>query len=68
MNSLEASKPENQNATWIESRGAWVMYVLILATVRFMMYSVGMKSETAWTSWNVSHAVVRDKERKERDQ
>eukprot|EP01114_Cavostelium_apophysatum_P001788 TRINITY_DN1155_c0_g1_i1.p1 TRINITY_DN1155_c0_g1~~TRINITY_DN1155_c0_g1_i1.p1 ORF type:complete len:154 (+),score=11.61 TRINITY_DN1155_c0_g1_i1:75-536(+) len=51
-------KPENKNATWVNSQGAWITYILAIVAARFMFYALGFETVPAWTYWHLVHAVV----------
>lgn len=49
----------NMNSNWVNSRGAWVTNLVIIAALRYVFGIIPMISvETAWTLTNVTYLVV----------
>jgi len=55
---LELHKPENKSTSWIRGTGAWITYVLAIIVFRLFLSAFFLSPVVAWTTWNVSHAVV----------
>jgi len=50
-------KRENRNASWLNSTGTWIIYVVIIVLARILLSTL-MTASHAWTVWNASHAAI----------
>jgi len=48
----------NRNTEWVNGRGTWVAYLVILSTLRVILGLLFDDASQAWTVLNVGHAVV----------
>lgn len=59
MNSDQFIVPEeNLNVSWLEGRGTWAAYVLMLLGARFLMSFLPISNHSQWTATNAFHAVI----------
>lgn len=58
MNAMaDRSVDTNKNVNWMDARGFWVFYSLLLLTL-YMVMPVLLPPPNAWTGVNVIHGVV----------
>ncbi len=50
----------NMNVSWLQSKAAWLLYVLILFGSRFLIW-LYMIDYPGWTIVNIGHAIVSKK-------
>lgn len=55
---LGLRKPQNINAEWVQSRGVWIMYVVIVLSIRMFLSWTFTDACHAWTIINVGHSLV----------
>ncbi len=58
LDSLVAMDP-NRNVNWLNSRGSWVSYILIIAAVRLALGFYGASIANSWSITTIGHVVVR---------
>lgn len=60
MNVGVAHSEENPNSSWLNSRGAWISYLLGLLVLHLFFRSVPfLHGPAIWTLTNVTHSVVK---------
>jgi hypothetical protein len=50
----------NKNVNWMESRGFWSFYILLLSVI-YMSMPFFVAPEDAWTGVNIVHGIVSKK-------
>lgn len=54
-----AHSGQNPNESWLDSRGSWLTYVILIAVGHLCILSVPFfETPTAWTLTNTAHNVV----------
>ena len=48
----------NPNVSWINERGTWPFYILILGIVQYTCFVWGVPSDIAWSLVLIGHAMV----------
>ena len=63
MNVGVVANGPNPNATYFNSKGMWLTYVLVVAFIHYVILSLPWLSVAwAWTSTNIIHNIVRTEE------
>ena len=57
-NSVTAIAMTNPNVSWINERGTWPFYILILGIVQYTCFVWGVPSDIAWSLVLIGHAMV----------
>lgn len=57
MGKVAAHVETNKNVNWMDSRGFWTFYILLLCSL-YMAMPVVVPPPNAWTAVNVLHGVV----------